>query len=260
MARAPSRLFPALLRHHRQRRGHSQLDLALAAEVSARHLSFLETGRAQPSREMVLRLASVLDVSVRDQNALLEAAGFATAVAAPGEGMALVERALERMLAHQDPYPMAVVDRRYDVVRVNRGAAALLGRVVQDPTAPAGNLFHVVFDPRLARGAIVDWERTARTLLSRLYRESLSDPALVDLVQELLAHPDVPASFRHPDLDTPSEPTMVLRLRVEGEVLSFLTTMTLFSAPHNVTLDELRMETYFPLDEATAAACARIAG
>lgn len=262
MPRTTSRLFPALLRHHRQRRGHSQLDLAIAAEVSARHLSFLETGRAQPSREMVLRLASVLDLALRDQNALLEAAGFPAAFSAPREGMAVVERALERMLAHQEPYPMAVVDRRYDVVRVNRGAERLLARAIRDPGAlsSAVNLFHVVFDPRLARAAIVDWERTARTLLSRLYRESLADPALADLVQELLAHPDVPASFRHPDLETPSEPTMVLRLRLDGEVLAFLTTMTVFSAPQNVTLDELRIESYFPLDEATAAACARMAG
>lgn len=262
MPREPTRLFPALLRHWRTRRGHSQLDLSLAAEVSSRHVSFLETGRAQPSREMVLRLATVLDLPLRDQNALLEAAGFSAAFSeATPERLPEIERALERMLAQQEPYPMVVVDHRYDVVRTNQGAARLLARTIADPTAlaEANNVFRLVFDPRLARAAIVDWERTARALLSRLYRESIGDPELTGLVRALLEYPDVPSSFRYPDFSLPSEPTMVLRLRVDGEELSFLTTMTMFSAPQNVTLDELRIETYFPLDDATVAACARMA-
>jgi hypothetical protein len=124
------------------------------------------------------------------------------------------------------------------------------------------NLLHVLFDPRLARSAVVDWERTARTLVSRIHRESLARPGdteLAALVHSLFELPDVPSGFRQPDLSAPSEPTLVHRLRVEGVSLAFLSTITAFSAPQNVTLDELRIESYFPLDGATARACERFA-
>jgi hypothetical protein len=121
-------------------------------------------------------------------------------------------------------------------------------------------MLHVLFDPRLARGAVIGWERTARTLVSRIHRESLARPGdaeLAALVRSLFELPDVPPGFRQPDLSAPSEPTVVLRLRVEGLELAFLSTITAFSAPQNVTLDELRIESYFPLDDATARACER---
>ena len=267
MTRDEPGLLPALLRHFRNRRGLSQLDLALAAEISARHLSFLETGRAQPSREMVLRLGGTLGLSLRDQNALLRAAGFDAAFAEPGlsDGMPeSVTRAITRMLAQQEPFPMVVLDRCYNVLQRNVATRRLLSRVIADPTAlPARpNMLRVLFDPRLARGAVVDWERTARTLVSRIHRELLARPGdteLAALVRSLFELPDVPPAFRQPDLSVPSEPTVVLRLRVEGVELAFLSTITAFSAPQNVTLDEVRIESYFPLDEATASACERFA-
>ncbi|MEZ4297079.1 MAG: helix-turn-helix transcriptional regulator [Polyangiaceae bacterium] len=263
MSRDEGRLYPALLRHFRQRRGLSQLDLSLAADVSARHVSFLETGRAEPSREMVLRLASALDVPLRDQNQMLQAAGFTPEFAEPGiEGglSAPIESALTRMLALHEPYPMVVMNRLYDVYRTNTGAQLFFGQVIADPSAvvPPLNLFRLAFDPRLARHAIVDWERTARALLSRLHRESLAragDASLAALVRDLLEYPDVPEDFRQPDFSLPSDPVLGLRLRCKGVDMSFLVTVTVFSAPQNVTLEELRIESYFPLDDATARAC-----
>jgi transcriptional regulator with XRE-family HTH domain len=260
-------LFPALVKNWRHRRGYSQLDLALAADVSARHVSFLETGRAQPSREMVLRLAGAMSVPLRDQNALLHAAGFAEAYAEPGVERGLggpVGIAIERMLAHQEPFPMIVMNRLYDVLRANAAATRVLGAMTLEPAAigPTLNAFRVLFDPRLARPFIVDWEKVAAMMLARLHRESLARPddgELAALVRELCAYPDVPRSFREPDLTAASEPCLVIRL-VRGELeLAFLTTVTAFNAPQNVTLDELRLESYFPLDDATRATCERLA-
>jgi transcriptional regulator with XRE-family HTH domain len=266
VAHDEARLFPALLRHWRTRRGQSQLDLSIAAEVSARHVSFLETARARPSREMVLRLAAVLDVPLRDQNALLHAAGFPSEFAEPrlADGMPPgIEQAIARMLAQHEPYPMYVLDRSYGILRTNQGALRLLATLVADPSALTFpmNLFQLLFDPRLARGAVVDWERTARALLSRLHRESLTragDVELADLVRSLESYPDVPPSVRHPDFSTPSEATLVLRLRTAEHEFAFLTMITMFNAPQNITLDELRIESLFPLDDVTAAACQRL--
>lgn len=264
MPRDEPRLFPAVLKHWRQRRGLSQLDLSLAADVSGRHVSFLETGRAQPSREMVLRLAGALDVPLRDQNQMLQAAGFEPEFAEPSidEGLPPpIEHAVARMLAQHEPYPMIVMNHRYDVLRTNEGAQRLVARVVADPSAltPPLNAFRLLFDERLARPAIVDWERTARALLSRLHRESLSragDAELAALIRSLLEYPDVPEDFRRPDFTIPSDPTLVLRLRAGDLTLAFLVAVTVFSAPQNVTLEELRIESYFPLDDVTASACA----
>jgi transcriptional regulator with XRE-family HTH domain len=267
MPREEPRLFPAVLKHWRQRRGLSQLDLSLAADVSGRHISFLETGRAQPSREMVLRLGAALDVPLRDQNQMLQAAGFEPEFAEPGLEGGLpppIEQALSRMMRQHEPYPMVVMNHRYDVLRASDGAARLFGLLVLDPSAmaPPLNLFRMMFDPRLARGAIVDWERTARAVLSRLHREALAragDATLGELLRSLLEYPDVPEDFRQPDFSTPSEPTVMLRLRARGLDLGFLVTVTVFSAPQNVTLEELRIESFFPIDDATARACEELA-
>ncbi len=260
MPRSETRLFPALLRHWRTLRGLSQLDLALAADVSSRHVSFLETGRAQPSREMVLRLATTLSVPLREQNDLLRAAGFPDAFAEPGlEGGQPpgVAQAIDRMLAQQEPFPMTVLDRHYSVLRTNGGGTRLLARFIADPSALGArpNAFAVLFDPRLARPFVVDWERVAHAFVSRLHRETLAKPAdagLAALLRSLFEYPDVPEAWRQPDFSTPSDPTLTLRLKRDDLELAFLTTLTVFNAPQNVTLEELCLESYFPLDEATA--------
>jgi transcriptional regulator with XRE-family HTH domain len=262
-----SNLFPALMKHWRQRRGLSQLDLSLAADVSSRHVSFLETGRAQPSREMILRLANALSIPLRDQNALLAAAGFAEAFAQPGPEEALrgpVGQAIARMLQHHEPFPMVVMDRAYNVLRMNEGASALVPRLIADPSALADpvnqpiNGYKWLFDPRLARPYVQEWESAARVFLSRIHRESLEragDAALSTLLRELLAFPGVPDHWQAADLSVPSQPVLAIRLKTADLSLAFLTTLTVFNAPQNVTLDELRIESYFPLDDATGAHC-----
>jgi transcriptional regulator with XRE-family HTH domain len=261
MSQQESKLFSALLKYWRQKRGLSQLDLALSADVSARHVSFLETGRANPSREMILTLAAALDVPLREQNALLIAAGFPEAFAEePSDALPpLIERVLQRMFQQQEPYPMVVLDRAYDVIRANDAGMRIFPHFLVE--APSGrlNIFRMLFDPKQARPFLADWERVARVLLSRLHRESLMRPShvLSELLSELMAYPDVPESFRSPELSGVSEPVVSFRIK-RGEVeLAFMTTVTVFDAPQSVTLSELRVESYFPLDEKTAQFCAQ---
>jgi len=241
----------------------SQLDLALAAEVSTRHLSFLENGRAQPSEEMLLRLAANLDVPLREQNAMLRAAGFEDLFDEPSVDEGLdppIAFALERMFAQHEPFPMVAMNRRYDVLRMNHGAQRMLLRFVAEPAAVTEplNAFRFLFDPQLARPYVVDWPHAGRALLSRLHREALhrpEDEGLSALVDELLAFPDVPAHWRQPDLSIPNAATYSFGLKRGDLELRFLSTITVFSAPHNVTLEELQLESYFPLDAATEEAC-----
>jgi len=261
-------LFPALLKYWRGRRGLSQLDLALAADVSSRHVSFLETGRARPSESMVLRLGATLDLPLREQNHLLRAAEFPPAfeepplhaIEAPG-----VRAALDRMLAQQEPYPMVVMNRAYDVVTMNGAGMRLLPLVVANPAAlvPPFNAMRGLFDPDGFRPFVQNWEAGARSLLSRLHREALHHPEdqrLRDLIDECLAFPGVPDDWREPDFSAASAPTFTVRLHKDDLRLAFLTTLTVFSAPQNVTLEDLLIESYFPLDDETAATCARVAG
>jgi transcriptional regulator with XRE-family HTH domain len=266
MARTESALFPALLRHWRTRRGLSQLDLAVAAEVSSRHVSFLETGRSQPTRDMALRLCVTLDVPLRDQNDVLRAAGFKPQYPESDVGGALpasIERAVERIFARHDPFPIALLDRRYDAVRVNEAGMRLLSRVVAEPAAlgPRPNSFTLMFDPRMIRSFVVNWEDVARPMVARLHRETLlrpNDPERSELLRSLFEYPGVPSSWRHPDFGQPDEPVLSFRLHRGDLELAFLTTVTSFNAPQNVTVEELRIESYFPLDEATERACERL--
>jgi hypothetical protein len=210
-------------------------------------------------------LSLTLDLPLRDQNAMLEAADFPAQFPEPGVAVGLpapIEQAIARMLLRHEPFPMVIMDRGYDVLRTNDAAQRLMTRLVVDPSAlpTTRNLLHLLFHPRLARSSVIDWERTARTLLGRIHREALAFPEnaqLAELMRALYEYPDVPADFRLPDLSAPSDPAFVLRLRVDRDELAFLATITAFSAPQNVTLDELRIESYFPLDEATAGACER---
>jgi transcriptional regulator with XRE-family HTH domain len=238
----------------------SQLDLALDAQVSARHLSFIETGRATPSREMLLLLAAVLEVPLRERNLLLHAAGYAAAyrqtdLTAPE--LAEARRALEFILARHEPNPTLVLDRLWDVLLANP-AAAILSRFVQEPAALAArgrpNAARLIFHSAGMRPFIVNWEDVAAHLLERLRREAsfgLGDPAARELLNELLSYPDIPPRLRHAGYGRPDTPLLPLTLARDGARLSFLTTVTTFGTPQDVTLQELRIETYFPADEAT---------
>jgi transcriptional regulator with XRE-family HTH domain len=267
MAKKERGLFPALLKYWRGQKGMSQLDLALAADVSSRHVSFLETGRSRPSREMVLQLGACLSVPLRDQNSLLQAAGFEESFPRPelhGGLSEPINHAIESMLKQQEPYPMVMMDRHYNVMRTNNGADRLLARFIAEPAALTQpiNIYRLLFDPRLGRQFVVDWEKLAHLLLSRLHREALQSPQdteMANLVGQMLEYPDVPESWRQPDFSVPNEAAFTLRVRRDDLELSFLTTLTVFQAPQNITLDEVKIESYFPMDEATVTACRRLA-
>jgi transcriptional regulator with XRE-family HTH domain len=253
-----------MLRYWRRQRGLSQLDLALAADVSARHVSFLETGRSRPSPEMVVQLGATLGLSLRHVDAMLRAAGHEPRHGQEDDRLppAAVE-ALGLMKAHHEPYPLLVIDRTYRVVDVNRGAAALLAAIVGPDAAEAPNHARLTFDPAGAHPHIVNVDEVGRTLLWRIQRELLDDPDdddLRDLLDELLAMPTVDPAWRQVDLAVPSEPALVLHLRVGDVELRFLTMVTAFQAPQNVAVEAVRIETWFPADTATAAVCRVLAG
>lgn len=245
--------FGTLLRAWRGRRGLSQLDLALAAEVSTRHLSFLETGRSQPSADMVARLAEVLGVGLRDQNDLLLAARlprrFPESRGIPTD----VETALTQMLAQHEPYPLVVLDSSYEVLRANGGTEQMMAALSVAPPAEA-NLLELLFDPRGLRPFVLGWPELAQRLLARVRRELLVAPGetrLAALLDRLLAFPEVSRFTFDPALR--AEAVVPLRLAAPDAVLSFVTTTTTFSVPHDVGVSELRIESLFPLDDVTRA-------
>lgn len=260
----PPRLFPALLKHWRRTRGLSQLDLAGLCDVSARHLSFLETGRSKASADMVLRLAATLELPLRQQNELLVAAGHPAHYpeSAVGSLDPMVEAAVARMLAVHEPLPMLVFNRYYDVLRTNGGAMQLLARFVAEPARvlarPRQNILHLLFDPDGLRPFVEDWQEIAHEIIARLHREALGhggDARLSTLLAELLAYPEVPERWRYPDFSHPNRPAFCLWLRRADLRLGFLTALTVFNAPYDVGLEDLRIESYFPLDAATQQAC-----
>ena len=244
----------------------SQLDLSLVAEVSSRHISFLETGRSNPSVEMVLLLAEALDVSMRDTNEMLRAAGFPSYFDEPTVDELLsgpLGDVVQTMLDHHEPFPMMVVDRLYNVLRTNRAGTVLFALADVDLAAhePGDvNVLRLLFDPA-SRAMIGDWDVTARTVLRRFQRETMQRPhdaEMASLLDELINAPGVPADWRQPDPAAPDDPMLGIEFRADDIALRFLTTMTEFNAPQNVTLDELRIESYFPVDDQTRELCAAL--
>ena len=259
--------FGALLRRWRSRRRLSQLELAVDAGVSTRHLSFIETGRARPSREMVLLLARALDVPLRDRNDLLTTAGFAPVYRASSleaPAMAQVRRALDFILRQQEPYPALVLDRHWNVLRVNEGSARVQAAFL-DPKAVAElgppNAMRLMFHPSGFRPFIVNWEATAASLIQWLHRDAVSgrgDQETRRLLDELLAYPDVPRQWRSLDLDASTAPFLPIEFVRDGLRLRYFTTLTSLGTPHDITLQELRIESFFPADEATESASQRL--
>lgn len=259
--------FGSSLRWWRTTRRYSQLQLAGAAEVSSRHISYLETGKAQPSREMVIHLAKVLELPLRDQNLLLHEAGFAPAFTEQdldAPEMDDVRRVLAWILAAHSPNPALVVDRRGDVVDANPAAFRLLDELVaQDSPSltPTLNAHRIVLHPDGIRPRTENWSEVAANVLQRLEREQAhrpADEALADLLAEILTYPDLAKLRRSTELPTGSDLLVTLRATGRhGDDLRLVSTIATIGAPYDVTLDELRLETFFPGDDQTAAVLAR---
>lgn len=253
--------FGPLLREWRLARRLTQQELAERAEVSGRHLSFLETGRAGASREMVLVLANALDLPLRERNLLLGAAGFAPVyreTALDAAPMMYVRRALDHILAHQEPFPAMVIDRAWNVTRLNGGAQRLFARFIaplNPPPIVLTNLVHALFHPEGLRHIIVDWALLAAAIAERLHREAAADPSVGGpraLRDAVLAYPGIPDRFREPRLlDAPPVALPISLRALDGAEARFFTTLTTLGTPLDVTAEELRIEAYFPLDEAT---------
>ena len=257
-------LFGPMLRAWRRRRGASQLALALQSGVSQRHVSFLESGRARPSREMVVQLTSALDVPLRQRNTMLLAAGFAPVYRESGLGapeLAPVRQAIERMLKQQEPYPAVVVDRLWNLLQANDAANAFTLFLFEGPppAPPAGkspNLLRWLLDPRALRPKLANWEEVARHLVSTTYAEILADggePRALAFIEEVMSFPDVPASFRKLRFEERPSPVLTLDYVVGGKSLSVFTTIATLGTPQDVTLQEVRIECFFPADERSDA-------
>jgi transcriptional regulator with XRE-family HTH domain len=258
----------SLLRRWRESRHLSQLELGLEAQVSARHISFLETGRAEPSREMLLTLSNVLDVPLRERNFLLLAAGYAPVygeTSLDDPRMLQVRAAVEVILKSNEPRSAIAHDRHWNVVMANgafvRFLTATLGKEpagllpLSVSTPPRLNVLRLVFDPNGVRKIIVNWEAIARSLLNEAYRRLAwaRDDTLKELIAEILSYPGVPARWREPELEAPHELILPMELMLNGKVARMFSTVTTVATPHDVTLQELHVEVFYPADAETEA-------
>jgi transcriptional regulator with XRE-family HTH domain len=248
------------LRAWRQRRRMSQLDLALEAEISQKHLSFVESGRSVPSRDMVLNLAERLGVPLRERNVLLLAAGYAPVFperSLDDPQMRAARAAVEMVLKGHEPYPALAVDRRWIMLAANAAVAPLLAGVEETSLLePPVNVLRLSLHPRGLAPGIVNLAEWRAHLLDRLRRqiELTGDPELARLLSELETYPVGEAQATAHDYAGVAVP---LRLSTPAGVLSFISTVTVFGTPVDVTLSELAVEAFFPADEATARALAR---
>lgn len=247
-----------LLREWRERRRLSQLSLACDAGVSTRHLSFVETGRARPSREMVLHLAAQLEVPLRARNVLLTSAGYAAAYPERGlddPELSGARRAIELLLAGHAPYPALVVDKDWRMIAANSAVAPLLAGVDPSLTSGAINVLRVSLHPAGLAPRIVNLAQWRRHLLERLAAQiaATADPNLVALEAELLTYPGGNSTQAEAD-DDYGGVAIPLRVRTDDGVLSFISATTVFGTPRDITLAELALETLLPADAATAAA------
>jgi transcriptional regulator with XRE-family HTH domain len=265
MADAPK--IGSLLVYWRGVRRMSQLALATQANVSPRHVSFIESGRANPSRDMVLLLASVLDVPLRERNRLLTAAGFAAAFRESGLNepqLAAVRWALDAILAQHEPYPAVVLDRGWNIVGANPPAQRFFAFLLQGQTPPdPPNVLRQVFHPRGLRPWIANWEEVAWALVQRVHREAVGntvDDALRAVLAEVLAYPGVDERFRRPDLTRSLLPVIPVRFERDGRRLAYFSTVTTLGTPIDVTAQEARIECFFPLDEETRIASREFSG
>jgi len=261
-SRRAARSASDLLREWRLRRRMSQLDLACEADISTRHLSFLETGRSQPSREMLLRLAERLDIPLRERNALLMAGGFAPLFperALDDPALQTARAAIEQILTGHEPFPALAIDRHWNLVSANRVIPLLLTGVAPELLAAPVNVMRLSLHPQGLAPRIVNFSEWRRHMLDRLRQQiALSaDPVLMDLMKELQSYPE-PANTNADADEHPASPyaavAVPFQLATDRGTLSFFSTTTIFGTPVDITLSELAMECFFPANGETSVA------
>lgn len=263
-ARSDSPAFGPMLRDWRRRRALSQLALASEAEISQRHLSFIESGRSRPSREMVLHLADCLAMPLRERNTLLLAAGFAPHFrerAAQDPEMKAALAAVATILRGHQPYPALAVDRHWTMVDANEAVAPLIGGVAPALVTPPFNVLRLTLHPDGLAGRIVNLREWRQHVLARLARqiEVTADATLIALRQEFAGYPLSPPAVAEPVSGPLTGPALAgvaipFRLATDAGVLSFISTTTVFGTAVEISLSEVAIESFFPADEATAAA------
>lgn len=252
-----------LLRHWRDMRGSSQFDLSLDTGVSQRHISFIESGRSVPGRQTLLDIAQALDIPLRERNALLLAAGYAPIYS---EGawdaveMQSVTRALGRMLRQHEPFPAVVMDRYWNVLMANESTPRFFNCFAESATHKSPrNMLHLMFDPERMRPFVADWENVAKSLVQRVYRESVGrviDEKTRELLAALLAYPDTETAWKSPKALSampvaPLMPVIPISFVKDDKVLNYFSMVTTVGTPQTVAAQELRIECMFPADEAT---------
>ncbi|MBM6594611.1 helix-turn-helix domain-containing protein [Microvirga pudoricolor] len=254
------------LREWRQRRRMSQLDLALDAEISTRHLSFLETGRSQPSREMVLNIAERLDIPLRDRNVILVSAGFAPVFPErrlDDPALAAARRAVDLVLKGHEPFPALAVDRHWNLIAANAALTPLMTGVDPALLVPPANVLRLSMHPDGLASRVVNFNEWRAHLIARLVHQVglTADAVLLALMEELRAFPVPKGAERGGTLGHDYGGVVVpLRLRTDAGVLSLFSTTTVFGTPVDVTLSELAIEAFYPADAETARALRALAG
>ncbi len=252
------------LREWRQRRRLSQLDLALDADISTRHLSFMETGRAQPSRDMVLRLAERLEIPLRERNALLVSAGYAPVFPErrlDDPQLQPARKAMELVLAGHEPYPALAIDRHWHLVAYNRAVQPLLAGIDPSLLQPPVNVLRLSLHPGGLAPRIANHAQWRAHLFERLRHqiEVTADPVLVNLLNELSGYPAPATAQRATETQDFAGVVVPFQLATGNGTLSFISTTTVFGTPVDITLSELALETFFPADAATAEVLRQLA-
>jgi transcriptional regulator with XRE-family HTH domain len=250
--------FGDLLRHWRRIRGKTQLDLAGDARTTPRYVSFVETGRSQPSRQMVIRLARALDVPLRERNGLLLAAGYAPLYRASkleGAELDRVSVALGSMLSKHEPFPAVVIDRAWNVLQANSGAARLFGELLRpEPLPEPANVLELLIEPGPVRDAVLNWEAVVPELLERCRREAIGgvvDPATAERLERFRSRADVARLLDQAVPTKATLPVIDVAFAFDSDRLSFFSVVSTIGTPIDVTAQELRVEAFFPGDAAT---------
>ena len=268
-SKLPAGELGALLRHWRAMRGKSQLDLSLDTGGSQRHISFVESGRSVPSRQILMEIAQALDIPLRDRNTLLLAAGYAP-IYSEGEWnaqeMKSVTSVLERMLRQHEPFPAVVMDRYWNVLMANESTPRFFNSFTKMAVQKSPrNILHLMFDPERMRPFIANWENVAKSLFERVYRESVGrvvDEKTRELIAALLAYPNVKTEWRSPKAPStaPTMPMIPIGFVKGKQVLNYFSMVTTVGTPQTVAAQELRIECMFPADEETEVQHIKLVG